>query len=472
MSVRSDLWNQFGGNPGGSGFRLVNSTSAAALRWRTDLQAHSDTSSPVVGPDGTVYIGTVNGRLVAVNPANGRVTWRTEVAGTGELAVRTPAVADDGTIYCLCTSLNVVRDHRPGAAGRTERGVRSVLAAVGPNGSVRWRMPVRTLSDLVGSGSVNGLFRGVPRVLSGPGGIARVIFAGTYWVVGPYPEFNENATGPVAVRVLAIVDEQGRFLLFHSYEEFHVEIELGGGGLDLSGATAEAPPSRLPSNAAPCSEMPVVLGAFPATDPLTIVAPGVHGLYAFRWSETQGALTGAPAFFALDQAFPGPAAFPNGLLAGRHRNSVTFIDLDTFTAVGAEPTYVYGPATVAGGLRHMYFLAREGVLLAVNSDGAVWKRRDLDGGSVAFPALSANHVHVSTTKGLLTFSLDLDDMAFVAMDGGGYSSPAIGSDGTVYAAAGSKLLAFAEAGTPFRDVRDHRSGQNVRDHRRRTPPAG
>ncbi len=54
---------------------------------------------------------------------------------------------------------------------------------------------------------------------------------------------------------------------------------------------------------------------------------------------------------------------------------------------------------------------------------------------------------------------------------GGYSSPAIGADGTVYAAAGSKLLAFAEAGTPHTEIRDHRT-DNVRDHRTRTPPGG
>ena len=30
MPVRTDIWNQFGANPAGSGFRLINTTNTAA----------------------------------------------------------------------------------------------------------------------------------------------------------------------------------------------------------------------------------------------------------------------------------------------------------------------------------------------------------------------------------------------------------------------------------------------------------
>jgi hypothetical protein len=93
----------------------------------------------------------------------------------------------------------------------------------------------------------------------------------------------------------------------------------------------------------------------------------------------------------------------------------------------------------------MYFVNRFGQLFAVDPNGSVWKERNLNRGSVAFPAVSGNHVHVATTAGLQTLTLDLQDVAFFPLDGAGFSSPAIGPDGAVYVAAGPFLYAFSDA---------------------------
>jgi outer membrane protein assembly factor BamB len=54
-------------------------------------------SSPAVGPDGTVYIGGVNGTLYALNPANGASYWELFLGG---YISSSPAVSADGsTIY-------------------------------------------------------------------------------------------------------------------------------------------------------------------------------------------------------------------------------------------------------------------------------------------------------------------------------------------------------------------------------------
>ena len=120
------------------------------------------------------------------------------------------------------------------------------------------------------------------------------------------------------------------------------------------------------------------------------MAPGKKGLYRFRWNDESGALAQSPNLFPLVNA-GAPAAFVNGLLTGVAGNGATFLDADTFTPHVPGSTFVLGPATVAGGLRQMYFLSRYGTLTAVDSNGKVWKNRNLQYGSVAIPALTANH---------------------------------------------------------------------------------
>jgi outer membrane protein assembly factor BamB len=50
------------------------------LRWRVNLESDVD-SSPAIGDDGTVFVGTDRPEVVAVAPLDGRVLWRTNVGG-------------------------------------------------------------------------------------------------------------------------------------------------------------------------------------------------------------------------------------------------------------------------------------------------------------------------------------------------------------------------------------------------------
>jgi outer membrane protein assembly factor BamB len=55
----------------------------------------SNFSSPAIGPDGTIYVGSQDNYLYAVNP-EGTLKWRFQ---TGDVVRSSPAIAPDGTVY-------------------------------------------------------------------------------------------------------------------------------------------------------------------------------------------------------------------------------------------------------------------------------------------------------------------------------------------------------------------------------------
>jgi outer membrane protein assembly factor BamB len=67
----------------------------AEVLWTVDLGPGRQTSSPTLGPDGTVYVVSGAGKLFAVEP-NGTVKWTIQ---TGPSVKASPALSADGTVY-------------------------------------------------------------------------------------------------------------------------------------------------------------------------------------------------------------------------------------------------------------------------------------------------------------------------------------------------------------------------------------
>lgn len=133
--------------------------------------AGSIVSSPAVGPDGTVYIGTQIGTSTSANPggqlfaldAGGSRKW---VFSTPDWIDSTPAVASDGTVYfgCWDGKLYALRSNgslrwaftagtfiasSPALAtdGTIYIGAASNLVAVNPDGTLKWSFPVQDWVD-------------------------------------------------------------------------------------------------------------------------------------------------------------------------------------------------------------------------------------------------------------------------------------------------------------------------------------
>jgi outer membrane protein assembly factor BamB len=91
-------------------------TNLGTLKWRYHTSDFREIySSPAIGPDGTIYFGSMNDTLYALNP-NGTLKWTYSTNGD---AYSSPAIGQDGTIYF----------------GSYD----NYLYALNPDGSLKWR---------------------------------------------------------------------------------------------------------------------------------------------------------------------------------------------------------------------------------------------------------------------------------------------------------------------------------------------
>ena len=116
--VRADsqpIWPMFHFNVQHTGQSPYNSSkNSGILKWKYETGLEID-SSPAIGSDGTIYIGSGDKYFYALNP-DGSLKWKYE---TGEYIDSSPAIASDGIVYV---------------------GVGGVyFYALNPDGSLKWR---------------------------------------------------------------------------------------------------------------------------------------------------------------------------------------------------------------------------------------------------------------------------------------------------------------------------------------------
>lgn len=87
-------WQMFRGDLRHTGQSAYKGAQTDALKWSFKIDTRI-TSSPAIAPDGTIYFGSVDGRLYAVNP-DGTAKWAFQA---GNEITASPAIGNDGTIY-------------------------------------------------------------------------------------------------------------------------------------------------------------------------------------------------------------------------------------------------------------------------------------------------------------------------------------------------------------------------------------
>lgn len=122
---RHDLWN--------TGRSAVNGPKTNALKWsfstgRAEKEGGIETD-PVIGPDGTVYLGANNGIFYGLDPETGEVRWAFPTGFDSFGIYSTPAILKDGTVVF-------------GAKDGHVYGVRP--PSTGLLGELRWRVDLKT----------------------------------------------------------------------------------------------------------------------------------------------------------------------------------------------------------------------------------------------------------------------------------------------------------------------------------------
>src|SRR5439155_12889517 len=96
VSVGSADWRMFHADPSHAGSANVFGATDSSLAWRYVSSDSILYTSPVVGPNGTIYQANRAGELMAFLN-NGFLFWKIHLPGS--IRYSTPAIATNGTLY-------------------------------------------------------------------------------------------------------------------------------------------------------------------------------------------------------------------------------------------------------------------------------------------------------------------------------------------------------------------------------------
>ena len=441
-----DNWSQFHADGQSQGFRGVGSNPAIRPIWSRDVGAVAH-SSPVISEDGTIYLGTVDGELVAVNPDG---TIKCSVDVSEGIIQSSPAIGDDH-VYIISTR------------EISKNNFTSTLHQITSDCETGWFYTFPSITpDIRGNTSAS------PKVLK----TERSLYIFVPVRTTRPRDSADNDDVEDGLNEIFVFNQNGDVL---ERKTIGGCIHVSGGGSDISGFLSDVWEfiTDFPNSSAvigdaygplyeqfgwldPTAAI-VTLSTITEPDrPLVIVADHCLGLRltGFHWR--------------LDQSFPqltriwtyddksnkrfysSPAVFSNGLLViGREDGLIQGIDPETGNklwdqnvgeAVMATPVS-FGRQIFLNSLRRLHVLEANGNFADVPVVSTY-----IGGQSIASPALSADFVYFNTTAGLLTRSFDFYTRANDVDAIGGLSSPAIGKDGTIYTViienGSSKLLAY------------------------------
>jgi outer membrane protein assembly factor BamB len=414
-------WRHFHGNLEGQGYIPVESGFALSSAWVAGPYKITS-SSPVIGTDiegkKIIYVGTVDGELVAIDSKDGNERWRRSFASSDKIAhiVSTPAVSSNGDVYVIT--------HHPSA----NRLSRSVLHKVDEFGKIRWSL---AFAD-------NGLTTSSPKILKW--GEDTLIFVYVTVVLDDDPQgtlfvLRDNGKTVDVLDRKALgecqwgsaeqrADRQDVFDSFSAVEEF------------ISADPAEMGDRNLPD---------VFVDPTPAvfTDrklPLIAIADNLCSIGVYEWDDE---LSVVWREFHPFEKHSSTAVLSNGMMVFGRQDGKTFAyDIKTGIKLweydAGRPVFATPAATPE---ENVFIIAKDHFAVLRQQDGtpiyngALPRKFALSGQTYASPAVTENCIYVSA-RSMLTFSHDISTRSQdTNFRGNGLASIALANDGAVYAVA-------------------------------------
>ncbi|HET6621857.1 MAG TPA: hypothetical protein VFG64_18110 [Dongiaceae bacterium] len=392
-----------------------------------NLGSFAPGAGPVVAPDGTVYLGNQQGKLIALH-ADGSAAWSRDIS-PGYAITASPLVAPNGYIYVIGTTNYT--DHRVNPPAHV---VKSMLNIFTPGGG--WVGPF-PFPDHNGPGAAYG-----PPNLWRFGGQDVVMATATY---------RNPVTGGYETRLIAFA--------------------TGGQVLGDQKVTTVV---QTVSGSAECPLGPLCFGFEHGVLSLTVTPPGL-GIFTFQGGGTPHIVVSDGLKDLVGYTFDGASFIERWRVHGDNyflRSTPTILP-DGHTLIGVENTEREDGQEVGNGTGAMLFagpnmsalprvqgagrvftapsVTRDGRAVLVSGDGywtvlqgtQVASKTAIAVQSVASAAVSRTHVFVSTYDAFLTYDVNnLAEVGRISWVGGGMSSPAIGPKGQVYALASNILFVF------------------------------
>lgn len=422
-SDRIPKWRFFHGNLSSQGYLPVESGFALSSAWIT--RPYKITSaSPVIGTDiegkDIIYIGTVDGELVAINANNGSERWRRSFASGDQIVhiASSPAVSSNGNVYVISSQRSA------------NRRFRSALHKVDGFGRIRWSF---AFAD-------DGFTSGAPKILNWGGDTLIFIYLTAVVDDDPQGELVVLRDNGKTVDMLdrkalgrcdwGSADQHARsedvFDSLSALAEFIFEdpAETGNGGDRLPDIFVDPTPAVFADRKLP----------------LIAIADNLCNIGAYEWNNE---LSVVWRDFHPFEKHSSTALLSNGLMVfGRQDGKALAYDMETGVKLwehDAGRPVLATPAAIPE--KNIVIIAKDRIEILGQQngtlvyDGELPRKFPLIGQTFASPVVTENCIYVSTTA-MLTFSHDLSTRSQdTHFRGNGLASIAVANNGAVYAVA-------------------------------------